>query len=263
MLRYVRIFLINFQQVLEERLRVFVWFLLSLFSPLLLILFWKGAKTASDTMSFSTISAYYLLLIVGGSLLMSHAEESIALYDIQEGRLATYLLKPFKYFFLVFLSELPYRVLQGVFGIVIIILFAGIFHIQFPSFVSGIINSILVILLLCGGLVLSHLYKMNLGFIAFWTTDVAGIFQASEMLLFIFAGYIVPLSLYPTPMAIISYVLPFSYIIYFPVAAVGGVFPTQQLFLIFLGQCAWIGIMALLYRIAWNKGVKLFTGVGQ
>lgn len=259
-MRYAKILFLNFQQVFEERTRSFIWFLLSLYGPLLMILFWRGANTV---ISFSAISSYYFLLVIGGSLLMSHSEENIALIDIQEGRLGNYILKPFKYFFAKWMEEIPYRLLQSSFGVVTLILFLFVLHIHISSFVSGVFNIVITFLLIIGGIVLAQIYKTCLGFIAFWMTDAYGVFQISEMLIFVFAGYIVPLFLFPHTIEFIAYILPFSYMIYFPVAAFTGLFTLGQLVLILLGQLFWIGCFSLLYTFMWKKGLKMFTGVGQ
>lgn len=260
-MRYVKIFLLTFQDVFQERARSFVWFLLSLFGPLMMILFWRGANISSA--SFTAISSYYFFLVVGASLLMSHSEENIALIDIQEGRLVTYLLKPLPYFILKWIEELPYRLLQGAFGITTVVLFFIIFHIHLSIMRLNVANILLSIVIIALAISLVQTYKMCLGFISFWTMDTYGIFQFSEMIIFVFAGFIVPLSFYPTPVALISYILPFSYMIYFPVASVAGFFSTNQLLLIVLGQSIWIILFSLLYKILWKNGVKAFTGVGQ
>lgn len=260
-MRYVRIFLLILQEVFEQRTRSLVWFVISLINPLLMLLFWRGANLS--TSSFSFISSYYFILMIGGSLLMSHSEESIALIDIQEGKLATYLLKPLTYFGFKWLAELPCRVLQGSFGVATVILLSFLFHLKLLLISPYFINILLVICIILAAISLAQVYKMCLGFVSFWTTDVYGIFQFSEMLSLIFAGVILPLSFYPHVVSIIAYILPFAYIIYFPVAAVVGLFTTNQLFFILCGQIIWIGILFFIYKMMWRRGVKIFTGVGQ
>lgn len=194
---------------------------------------------------------------------MSHSEENIALIDIQEGRLGNYILKPFIYFFAKWMEEIPYRLLQGSFGVITLILFLFFFHVHIPSFSFKPLNIIMMILLTLGAVVLTQIYKTCLGFIAFWMTDAYGIFQLSEMLIFIFGGYIVPLFLFPHTIEIIAYIIPFPYMLYFPVAAFAGVFSQLQLLLILLGQLLWICFFIGIYLLLWRKGLRIFAGVGQ
>lgn len=194
---------------------------------------------------------------------MSHSEEDISLIDIQEGHLGNYLLKPFMYFFAKWTEEIPYRLLQGSFGILTLFIFVLFVHINISINFPKVLNIFIAIFLVIGGIILAQIYKTCLGFIAFWMTDAYGVFQLSDMLIFVFGGYIVPLFLFPHTVEMISYLIPFSYMIYFPVAAFVGLFNTQQLLLILLGQIVWISIFSLFYKMLLRNGLKAFTGVGQ
>lgn len=194
---------------------------------------------------------------------MSHTEEDIALRDVQEGRLVNYLLKPFSYYKLKWLEEIPYRALQGSFGIIIVLLFSWLFHIKLTTITLNVVSILLIAINIFLAISLAQLFKVCLGFISFWTTDSYGIFQLSEMLMFVLGGYIAPLSFYPNAVTTISYFFPFPYMIYFPIAALAGFYSLQQLILIIAGQLTWITILTFIYKIMWRNGLRLFTGVGQ
>lgn len=194
---------------------------------------------------------------------MSHTEEGISLRDIQEGRLVNLLLKPISYFSLKWMEELPNRLIQGSFGLIIITLFIIVFHVHLSFVLPSVINLFLIVLIIASAISVAQVYKMCLGFISFWTTEAYGIFQFSEMLLFIFGGYIAPLSFYPSIMSVISYILPYPYMIYLPIASISGFYTTQQLLLILCGQLVWLFILSQTYKMLWRNGVRMFTGVGQ
>src|SRR6478735_11104293 len=118
-MRFFRIFLLYFQTVLEYRGRSFVSFLIAFLIPGTMILFWNGATQSKGShIQFSTIASYYLLLIPIGVALTSHVEEDIAREDIQEGSLVKYLTKPFSYYWIKFYQEIPFRIIQGFFGVI-------------------------------------------------------------------------------------------------------------------------------------------------
>lgn len=260
-MRYAKILFLYFQEGIEQRARNFVYFLLSLFGPLVLILFWRGAHT-SGNWNFSAITTYYLFFIIAGALLMAHIEDDVARIDIQEGSLVSYILKPFSYYWTKFFAELPWRVFQGFFGLItlfICIIFFKV-HISIATSMFFIIATILSSFL---AYILSFSFKMCLGLIALWTTDISGMYQFFDMLAFIFAGYIVPIYLFPHNLQVISYILPFAYMIYFPIAVLQGQLSTQQV-LLFLGiQFGWVIIFYAIYTYLWKKGLHQFTGVGQ
>src|SRR5258708_30397020 len=200
-MRYVRIFLLHLQSTFAERARSFVWFLMSLLNPLMLLLFWRGEiqmnNSRSINWSLTTITSYYFLQIIVGSMLMSHTEDDVARRDIEEGNLAAYLLRPFSYYGIKLLNELSYRILQGGMGILVLIIFY-FFFVNFLTIANSPLKIFLSIIIAILAFIVSFTYKMVLGIVAFWLTDIGGIFQLSEMLIFIFAGNIIPLSLFPS-----------------------------------------------------------------
>lgn len=263
-MRLLRIFLLHFQYVFSHPSKSFVWFLMALVAPMGNLVFWIAAiatnKNIGFTMSF--ITSYYFLQVFLGTLLMSHQENEIGKQDIHEGQLSQYLLKPFSYFWINFFEELPYRIIEGTFGLTVILIFFAFFS-QFLKIVRdplGIIGAIVICLL---ALALSFAFKTSLGLIAFWTTDTHGLFGYVEILIFVFAGYIMPLSFLPPLLRQISYSLPFSYMIYFPIMAVQGNMVFMDILKTIFIQSIWLIILVIVYKILWHRGVRKFTAIGQ
>jgi len=263
-MRYVRIFLLNFQYVFERRGRSFVWFLVSFINPLILLFYWRGALQTNSIKgwSLSSVSSYYFLLIVAAAMLMSHIEEDVSDEDINDGQLVKYIIKPFSYFWYNFIREVPYRLLQGSFGIVSCFIFFLLFGSFFQLTSSFYILSLSVIVFVLA-YILSFTYKMVLGIMAFWLIDARGFYQLVEVLTIVFAGYILPLELMPSSLESISKILPFAYMIYYPVIVLQGKMPANFIIQIIIAQVMWIGIFGLLYKILWFRGIRKFTGVGQ
>ena len=261
---YFRIFILHAQYLVAHPSRSIVWFLISLINPLVNLAFWIGALTYSKNslgISMPDITAYYFLLVIAGSMLMVHVEEDVAREDIQQGRLSQYLLKPFSYFLFNFIEEIPYRLLQGGFGILIFIafVFAG-FKLHIAADPSILIGAIIVTIL---AYFIGFFYKMALGMIAFWYTDIGGLFGFSDILIIIFAGYLMPIWIFPAWLQHITYFLPFSYIIYFPIMAFQGKLIGFDLIRVILAQIAWICFLYLTCRLIWSRGIRKFTALGQ
>ncbi len=265
-MRFFNILVLHFEHILEHRARSFVWFLVSLFNPLLFILFWSGAfqnrKELGSGWSFSFLTSYYFLLTIAGSFLMAHVEEDIVEYDIGQGELVKYLVKPFSYYWFKFCEEIHYRILQGFYGIVLFL----IFYLFFGSFVRLAQTPIVLILatsIVILAMFLAFTFKMILGLTAIWMTEVRALFQITEAVLAIFAGYIMPLELFSHSLATVAYVLPFSYMIYFPVVAFLGKLTALELIKVLAMQLVWLAILIMIYKIMWKRGLLKFTGVGQ
>lgn len=242
-----------------------VWFLISLINPMVYLLFWRGAYTTlpqSTGWQLSSFVSYYFLLVIASSFLLVHIEEHIAYYDIEKGYLANLLLKPVSYFWYQFFHELPYRVVQGSFGLLVFLLF----YFGYPSLIQLSQRAeifFLSIILVIGGYVLSFLLKIILGLSALFTTDFTGLSELLGVLILIFGGFVVPLDLFPQQFTqIISY-LPFPYMFYYPIIAIQGRLDSAQLFQVIMKQGGWIICFVFFYKLVWNKGIKLFTSVGR
>ena len=109
MIEHLKIILLHFEHIIEHRARSFVWFLLALINPLILILFWRGAsqENIASQISLPELTAYYFFLIFGVTFLMAHVEEDVAYYDIKQGNLVRYLLRPISYYWIKFYEENP------------------------------------------------------------------------------------------------------------------------------------------------------------
>jgi ABC-2 type transport system permease protein len=226
---------------------------------------WSGVSFTNSNINTSwpinARNTYYFLLVIAGSTLISHIEEDVAEKDIKEGKLVSYLLKPYSYFWHKFFLEIPYRLLQGFFGVIIFIITSMIgTSFIFSSDTIVILLSLIVIIL---ALFVGFTYKMIIGLWAFWFLDIWGVYQVTEVCMLIFAGFVLPLDLYPDWLKTVSLLTPFPYMIYFPIMSIQGKFVIYELLNIIGRQLLWLGILKFLYSLFWNKGLKKFTGVGQ
>lgn len=264
-MRYYRILMLYFNQVFQYRARAFVYFLMSLVNPFILIFFWKSVS-ASQSIAFgikiSDINSYYLLLIIATGLLIAHIEEEVGVEDIKEGQLSQFLLKPFSYFVGKFMLELTFRLMRSIFSIVaVIIMILGFgIAIQFTHDPAIIFFSLIIALL---AFILSFVFKMTIALIAFWIDEIHGIFEIIEVALIVLAGNIMPIAFFPGLLKPIALSLPFSYMVYFPVIAIQGKLNVPELFQVVGIQIVWIIVFSVLYNIMWSHGIKKFTGIGQ
>lgn len=265
-MRYGRIFLLQFQTVLQERGRAFVWFLKATISPLILILFWKGAvgnRNVVPGWDFASITSYYFFSTIAFSLLIAHVENDVAYIDIKEGMLVMYLLKPFSYYWKKIIEEIPFRLLQACYGFILCLIFflifgKGLFVITHDT--QTVALGLFIIILAS---FISFTLRLIMGLVSFWFNDTRGFFETMYAIEFALGGTLLPLALMPSIVLPIAYTLPFSYILYFPIIAIQGKLGISDLLHVMVVQIMWLCILGLLYQFLWNMGVKKFSGVGQ
>jgi ABC-2 type transport system permease protein len=79
---------------------------------------------------------------------------------------------------------------------------------------------------------------------------------------FIFAGQIAPLALMPEWMQVVSYALPFAYILAVPAEILRGGVTLELCALYLLGQAVWLGLTVVAFRFAWRAGLREYSAVG-
>ena len=114
---------------------------------------------------------------------------------------------------------------------------------------------------LLGAYLIRSLNQSSLGLITFWTTRVGPIFQmyiAAELLL---SGRLVPMALMPGWVQGLANVLPFQWTFGFPIEALVGNLPTDQLLGGLAMQLLWIIVGAVLVRIVWHFAIRRYSAV--
>lgn len=265
-MRYLRIFLLYFQHIFELRARSLVWFLIPIMNSSVMILFWKGAAESSKEIfpgwDFASFASYYLIGIIAGSLLMAHIEDDVSKEDIMQGQLAIYITKPMSYFYFKLFSELTPRIIQGFYGLIIILLV----YFLIGNLLSIKLNPIqfsLSIFIWFFAFLISFIFKMIVGMISFWITEIGGLHELIEIIIIVFGGYIMPVFFLPDPINVISKFLPFAYMISYPIISIQGKLALSESVQVLFIQIFWILTLSLIYKFVWTKGIYKFTGVGQ
>ena len=208
------------------------------------------------------IAIYYFLLIPMAGILLSHPEFPIVRDDIEKGELAGRLLKPFSYYWQRFFIEIPVRIFQGGIGILIFILFSYYFNLA-SSIKIDTERIIPLIAMFILAYFICFTLKMILAITALWTTDIRGIRETLDTVIYIFAGYIVPITLLPDTLLRIAKMTPFPYMMYYPVIAIQGSMKFNQMWEIVAVQIFWVILLSIIFRFQWRRGLMRFTDLGH
>ncbi len=113
-----------------------------------------------------------------------------------------------------------------------------------------------------GAYLIRSLNQSTLGMVTFWTTRVRPVFDiyfTAELLL---SGRLVPLAVMPDWVQTLAAVLPFKWTFGFPIEALVGDLPPDQLIGGLAMQLLWIAIGALVLRRAFAVAVRRYSAVG-
>ena len=96
----------------------------------------------------------------------------------------------------------------------------------------------------------------------FGPLGVNAINQVYFILMLFLAGQIAPLSLFPNWLQIVADILPFRWMLGFPVELVLGRLSPIQAVEGLVAQAVWVIISLALIRLVWRAGVRVYSAVG-
>jgi ABC-2 type transport system permease protein len=113
-----------------------------------------------------------------------------------------------------------------------------------------------------GAFLIRSFNQSTLGMATFWTTRVGPIFELYITLELLLSGRLVPLQLMPEWAQQVANLLPFKWTFWFPIEALVGDLPTDQLLGGLVAQAFWIVVVAIVFRLAFRSAIKRYSAVG-
>lgn len=259
---YVQQLKTTFASMLQYRASLAIWMIGHVLEPLVYLIVWSTvAKSGGGSVGDYTtqeFAAYFILL-----MLVNHVSYTWIMYEfehrIREGILSSALLKPVHPIHSDIADNVSSKLITFPFMLLVAIGLAAIFHPSFSPAPWALAVSIPVLLL---AFLVRFLFEWTLAQVAFWTTRVSAINQTYFVLVLFLSGQIAPLTLFPFSLRVVAAILPFKWVIGFPIELLlGRITPVEAL--VGLGvQVAWLVASFVLLRIVWRAGVRIYSAVG-
>ncbi len=263
MKKYLTVFRLEVKRKLEYRFNFFLEQLRALIVFILLYSVWTNLTTSNRL--FAGYSQIELVTYVVGvtllySLMFSQQTRQVAI-EINSGTFSQLIIKPLNYFWYNFARECADRILSFFFSlfslVVLFVLFRyGIF------FQTNVETLALFILASVLAMFLSCLISFVVNLIAFWSREASGPRFVLEWIVYFTSGQFFPLNILTPVLYGIVVLLPFAYILFVPIQIYLGRLTGIQMWGALAVQIVWIGILALLTRFVWKKGIAHYSGEG-
>jgi ABC-2 type transport system permease protein len=234
---------------------------LSWMMPLLIYLFvWSVAADggAIGGLDRGELVAYYLALILVHQLTFCANNWTVG-DAIRYGRMNFLLLRPISPLYDALASEVASKVVFMTFVIPLVAVLALILR---PELHISPSEGLAFVPALALAWALRFLWGYWLALLSFWATRADGLLALQESLIFLVGGQVAPVALLPEPMHKAATMLPFRYMVGFPVEVLTGQLTTAEMWTGFVFQGGWLLVALGLFAVLWRTGIKHYSAVG-
>lgn len=254
----------TWDEMLTYRLNFTMWRVRLMLHTLALYFLWLSLLGPNGTLfgyTQSLILTYTLGISFVSAFVISSRSHAVG-DEINQGTLSNYLIRPISYFSYWFAKDIGDKAMNVIFSV-------GEFVLLFlllrpPLFIQTDLMYLSAFFVsLCIAIILYFLFNLLLGFIGFWSPEV----WAPRFIFFItvsfFAGGYFPLDILPDWIFAFFQLLPFSYLLYFPLKIYLGQLSSVSIASGLLTSIAWALLLYWIARFVWKKGLQTYTAQGR
>ena len=222
--------------------------------PLIYLFVWSTAAGEATVggMTRDQFIVYYLALIVVNQLTYSQTNWTVG-DVIRYGGMNALLLRPLAPFFDAVATQVAGQVVYMTFLLPV----TAILYLVLRPEVQIEAQDVLVFVpALIGAALLRFFWGYGLALLAFWATRADALLALQDALVFLLAGQVAPTVLLPGVLRTAANLLPFRYMLGFPVEVLTGQLGPAEVGRGFAFQAAWLAVALALYGVLWRRGVR-------
>jgi ABC-2 type transport system permease protein len=248
--------------LLQYPLAMAIWQVGVVLGPVISLVVWSSVarSTGGQVAGYSAqdFADYFLVLMVVYS-----ATFTASMYDIESrirsGELSGTLLLPVHPIFRDIALTNAAQIQSLAYVVPSAVVLAHVFHAALHPTPWAIVAFAPAVLLAAA---VRFLVEWIIGLGAFWVTRLGAVYATYYTALLFFSGQFAPLDLYPAPVRAAAALLPFRWILQFPVELLLGRVSPREALVGFVAQGAWIALSLLLLARVWRAGVRRYSAVG-
>jgi ABC-2 type transport system permease protein len=248
---------------LQYRAANLIWLIGAVLEPVIYLVVWDTVAQAQggsvEGFTSSNFAAYFLALMIVDRLTFTWIMWEYEFF-IREGMLAQRLMRPLHPFWVDVADNLAYKAFIIVVLIPTVILLMLFFR---PTFETTWLDLLAFVPALVLAFILRFCLEWGLAMSAFWTTRTNAINQVYFVVFLFFSGRLAPLELLPSFAQTLASLLPFRWMLSFPVEVVLGQLSAQEILIGYSMQVGWTGVVVAAMLFAWRSSIKQFSAVGS
>ena len=245
----------------QYRASLVIWLISQVLDPVIYLIVWSTVAEVSggsvEGYTTGDFAAYFIVLMVVNHLTFTWITWEYE-YRVREGTLSAALLRPVHPIHADIAENLSSKAVSTP-GI---LLAAGILALIFrPTFDAVGWALVAFIPAVALAFLLRFFVEWTLALASFWTTRVSALNQMYFVAMLFLSGQVAPLTLFPPAVQTVAALLPFRWMISFPVELLLGNLTAQEMLTGFAAQAVWIAISLVLLRVVWRAGVRVYSAV--
>lgn len=243
--------------MLEYRAELLLWALSGLVPFILMGAWIQAAQSGQFSLSSIQFAQYYLAAFIARQMNVVWVIWEFE-KEVNQGNLSSKLLQPIDPVWHHFVSHLAERCVR----LPMIGLLVAIFFLLYPQsfWIPSLGNFCAFVGITLLAFCLRFLIQYTFAMAAFWMEKAAALEQAWFFIYLLGSGVLAPLEVFPPVVRSIVEWTPFPYLIHFPAALLMGLPVNWGQGLLAIGF--WSGFFYSLNRFLWNRGLKIYSGMG-
>lgn len=243
------------------RWRVFVWVLSDAFQPILFALLWSAvAKTGGRGFTQGDMISYYFMVAIVSKFTQDWSIQFIS-NSIIDGDFSKYLIRPFNYLAEMLGISLAIRTLR-VF-LILPFLFIGYFLLNEQlkysiSLETGFLFFVAILIGFMINFILGNIFAL----LAFFVKQILGIRALYVNLVSILSGEYIPLTVLPTGLFFLLELLPFRYVLSFPIEIITSSIYPEDIVRGFFISVFWLFTLYFVYKGLFFISVRKYESEG-
>ena len=253
---------ISTTMMIQYRASGLIWMIGAVLDPIIFLVVWSVAARASGGtvggMAPSDFAAYYIVLMLVNHLTFTWIME-VFQYRVQYGNFNAELLRPVHPIHMDIADNIAYKLVMTVVMIPAVVICVWLFEPNFVFIPWALAAALPAVLL---AFLVRFFLEWTLALVTFWTTRTQAINRTYFGVLMFMSGRVAPIALLPGILQDVTSVLPFYYMVAFPVeVAVGRLSPAEAMdgFMI---QILWLAAALGIITSTWRFALKRFSAVG-
>lgn len=263
--KYIIALGLGFQNAMQYRTN-FLLSILSMIFPMTIQYFlWTCVFRSSSSETVYGYTYYQMLVyvILAGLVtkMVSTGFEWEVADDVKNGGLNKYIVRPIGYY--------QYRISCFLGAKIAHLAIIGIITAIFLGFLSSLlglkVELVRVLLFILSGIlaiIMNYALVFCISTTSFWLNEVWGVYIAVNLSANMLSGGLFPLEVFGETVQKVFNLLPFKYIIYFPINIINGKLDLSMVWYGLILQLFWIFILTLLSAQLWKMGTRKYIAIG-